>query len=118
MVPCHLSIYMLDLFCGSGNISFEFASRGVEKVTSVDNNKNCIDFIEKSAEQMQLNISTIKADGLKFVFNKIQNFFIDAINGVIKLLNKVNLFGDDIELLDQYIGQGFFLFLLNPLLRE
>ena len=55
---------MLDLFCGSGNISFEFASRGVEKVTSVDNNKNCIDFIDKTAEQMQLNISTIKTDGL------------------------------------------------------
>jgi len=65
---------VLDLFCGTGNISFEFASRGVEKVTSVDNNKNCIDFIDKTAEQMQLNISTIKADGLKFVERCKQQF--------------------------------------------
>ena len=64
----------LDLFCGTGNISFEFASRGVEKVTSVDNNKNCINFIDKTAEQMQLNISTIKADGLKFVQRSKQQF--------------------------------------------
>ena len=65
---------VLDLFCGTGNISFEFASRGVEKVTSVDNNKNCIDFIDKTAEQMQLNISTIKTDGLKFVERCKQQF--------------------------------------------
>ena len=64
----------LDLFCGTGNISFEFASRGVEKVTSVDNNNKCIDFIDNTAEQMQLNISTIKADGLKFVERCKQQF--------------------------------------------
>ena len=65
---------VLDLFCGTGNISFEFASRGVEKVTSVDNNKNCINFIYKTAEQMQVNILTIKADGLKFVERCKQQF--------------------------------------------
>lgn len=29
------------------------------------------------------------ADGFKTIFNKIQNFFIDAINGVIGLVNKI-----------------------------
>ena len=29
------------------------------------------------------------ADGFKTIFNKIQNFFIDAINGVIGLINKI-----------------------------
>ena len=33
---------VLDLFSGSGNISFEFGSRGVEEITSVDSNNNCI----------------------------------------------------------------------------
>ena len=65
---------VLDLFCGTGNVSFEFASRGVEKVTSVDNNNNCIYFIDKTTEQMQLNISTIKADSLKFVERCKQQF--------------------------------------------
>jgi len=40
------------------------------------------------------------ADGFKSIFNKIQNFFIDAINGVIDLINKFKP-GKDIEKLDR-----------------
>ena len=29
---------VLDLFAGTGNISFEFASRGAQDITSIDNN--------------------------------------------------------------------------------
>ena len=32
----------LDLFCGTGNISFEMASRGCSEVTSVDSPLKCI----------------------------------------------------------------------------
>lgn len=32
-------ITVLDLFCGTGNISFEFASRGAKQVISVDRSK-------------------------------------------------------------------------------
>ena len=39
------------------------------------------------------------ADGFKVIFNKIQNFFIDAINGVIGLINKIP--GVEIEKLDR-----------------
>jgi len=39
------------------------------------------------------------ADGLKTIFVKIQNFFIDAINGVIGLINKIP--GIEIEKLDR-----------------
>jgi len=39
------------------------------------------------------------SDFFKGIFNKIQNFFIDAINSVIKLINKVKP-GKDIELLE------------------
>ena len=38
-------------------------------------------------------------DFFKGIFTMIKDFFIKMINGVIKLLNKVNVFGDDIELL-------------------
>ena len=65
---------MLDLFCGSGNISFEFASRGVEQVTAVDNNANCIEFIETTSKNLELNVQTIKSDGLKFTQNCKQQF--------------------------------------------
>ena len=40
------------------------------------------------------------ADGFKSIFTKIQNFFIDAINGVIDLINKFKP-GKDIEKLDR-----------------
>ena len=39
------------------------------------------------------------ADGFKSIFTKLQNFFIDAINGVISLINKIP--GINIEKLDR-----------------
>ena len=65
---------MLDLFSGTGNISFEFASRGVEKVIAVDNNRHCINFIKNTANKFELNISTIQSDGLKYAENCKEQF--------------------------------------------
>ncbi|WP_110482952.1 RsmD family RNA methyltransferase [Candidatus Karelsulcia muelleri] len=39
---------ILELFCGSGNISYEFASRGVKFIFCVDNNTHCIKYIKKN----------------------------------------------------------------------
>ena len=36
---------ILDLFAGTGNLSYEFSSRGVKDVTCVDLNIKCINFI-------------------------------------------------------------------------
>ena len=41
------NINVLDIFCGTGNISYEFASRGAGKITSVDNQINAINFKTK-----------------------------------------------------------------------
>ena len=38
-------IKTLDLFAGTGNISYELASRGVNNLTAVDQNKHCTYFI-------------------------------------------------------------------------
>ena len=40
-------VQVLDLFAGSGNISYEFISRGAKQVTAIDNNIKCVDFIKK-----------------------------------------------------------------------
>ena len=45
------SIRVLDLFAGTGNISYEFSSRGVNEVFSVDKNSHCIKFIKQTAEK-------------------------------------------------------------------
>jgi len=60
-------ISVLDLFAGTGNISYEFASRGTEKITAVDGHYPCIKFINETAESFEMNISTIKSDVFKFL---------------------------------------------------
>ncbi|WP_133549979.1 RsmD family RNA methyltransferase [Salegentibacter sp. 24] len=58
---------VLDLFSGTGNIAYEFASRGSKEVTVVDINFDCVKFIKKTALELDLNISTIKSDVFKFL---------------------------------------------------
>lgn len=60
-------ISVLDLFSGTGNISYEFASRGTEDITAVDDHYGCIKFINETAESFDMNISTIKSDVFKFL---------------------------------------------------
>ena len=43
-------ISFLDLFAGTGNISYEFASRGTEYIVAVDQNFHCTKFIDKTAK--------------------------------------------------------------------
>lgn len=61
------SISVLDLFSGTGNISFEFASRGTTQIISVDAHIGCVRFINKISKELQLNITTVKLDVFKFL---------------------------------------------------
>ncbi len=63
------NIAVLDLFAGTGAISFEFASRGVEKITCVDQNFNCCSFIKATAAQLNISPIVQKADVFKWVEN-------------------------------------------------
>ena len=60
-------ISVLDLFAGTGNISYEFASRGTEQITCVDQDFDCIKFINQTAEAFKMPIQTIKSDVFKFL---------------------------------------------------
>ncbi len=42
------SVKLLDLFAGTGNISYEFLSRGSTDITCVDINQSCISFIRET----------------------------------------------------------------------
>lgn len=69
-------ISVLDLFSGTGNISYEFASRGTQQITAVDDNYGCIKFINETAETFEMPISTIKSDVFKFLEKSSQKHTI------------------------------------------
>ncbi len=52
-------ISALDLFSGSGNISYELASRGVKKVTSVEKNIKCVKFINNFCKKLDMNLNVV-----------------------------------------------------------
>jgi len=58
---------VLDLFSGTGNISFEFASRGTQHITSVDKHFACIKYINEICNEFDFNITTVKSDVYKFI---------------------------------------------------
>lgn len=60
-------VSVLDLFAGTGNISYEFASRGTQQITCVDQHFGCIKFINETAEKFEMPIETIKANVFKFL---------------------------------------------------
>lgn len=58
----------LDLFSGTGSISFELLSRGCKEVVSVEKDFAHFSFIKKvKAELKDDNLITIKADAFKFL---------------------------------------------------
>lgn len=59
---------ILDLFSGTGNITFEFASRGCQSLTSVDNNFHCVKFIKTTVSDLNLEgVKVIKANAFSFL---------------------------------------------------
>jgi 16S rRNA (guanine(966)-N(2))-methyltransferase RsmD len=59
---------VLDLFCGTGNISYEFASRGCSDIIAVDTNFNCCEFVKRSATTFNMTqIKVMKSDVFSFL---------------------------------------------------
>jgi 16S rRNA (guanine966-N2)-methyltransferase len=60
-------ISVLDLFAGTGHISYEFASRGTQQIVCVDADFGCIKFINQISKELDFNISTIKSDVFSYL---------------------------------------------------
>jgi 16S rRNA (guanine(966)-N(2))-methyltransferase RsmD len=73
---------VLDLFAGTGSISYEFASRGAASVTAVEINAVHYDFIRRTAASMGLdNLHAVKANVFLYLKNcsrKYDLIFSDA----------------------------------------
>ena len=60
-------INVLDLFAGTGNIGYEFMSRGASNITSVESDFKSIQFIKKMNKELELNNKVIRSDVFRFI---------------------------------------------------
>lgn len=60
-------INFLDLFGGTGSISYEFASRGCKDITLVEIDRGNINFIKQMSEKLDLPIETCRIDVFKYI---------------------------------------------------
>jgi 16S rRNA (guanine966-N2)-methyltransferase len=69
------SLKTLDLFGGTGNISYELASRGVSELTIVEKDPVMYEFIKKTAASFKLEeLNVVKMDVFKFIENCSDKF--------------------------------------------
>ncbi len=73
---------VLDIFSGTGNIAYEFCSRGAKHVDAVDLNEKCVAFIKQTKIKLKLEqLFPLKKDAysyLKNCTNKYDIIFADA----------------------------------------
>lgn len=65
----------LDLFGGTGSISYELASRGVPDLTIVEKDTQMFEFIKKTAQALRIeHLKALKMDVFKFIDNCTDKF--------------------------------------------
>jgi 16S rRNA (guanine(966)-N(2))-methyltransferase RsmD len=67
---------ILELFAGTGSISYEFASRGSSPILCVDADNGCVNFIKKTAKEFDFDITAIKSGVFKFLEKHTGNYDI------------------------------------------
>ena len=96
---------VLDLFAGTGNISYEFASRGSTPITSVDGDFGCVKFIKQVAAEYDFNIAATKSDVFAFLERNKATYdiiFADPPYGLDqKIFEKVVLTAFEKKILNQ-----------------
>jgi 16S rRNA (guanine(966)-N(2))-methyltransferase RsmD len=66
---------VLDLFSGTGNISYEFASRGAKSITAIDHNFNCIKYIKSMTHSLGFDqVTVIRSDVNKYILSSQNSF--------------------------------------------
>ncbi len=66
---------VLDLYAGTGNISYEFLSRGAKEVISVDVELSCKKFIQSTNNKLGFkNAEVVKSDCIKFLSHTEKKF--------------------------------------------
>ncbi len=83
-------IRALDLFAGTGSISFELVSRGCAAVTAVDDNPRCVKFIASTAQYFVMpELRVVRADVFKFLQQPMLPFHLIFADPPYDLANEL-----------------------------
>ena len=89
---------ILDLFGGSGSISYEFASRGCAEIIAIEKNLKSCAFIKETAKEFKFqNIKVIKMDVFSYLKMSADTFDIIFADPPFKLSRRDPLSGQNIE---------------------
>ncbi|MFS4456898.1 RsmD family RNA methyltransferase [Maribacter sp. 2304DJ31-5] len=69
-------VKVLDLFTGTGNISFEFASRGATDILAIDAHTGCVHYVDKVSKDLEMGIRILKSDVFSFLERNTERFNI------------------------------------------
>ncbi len=108
------NIKVLDLFGGTGSISYEFASRGCTDITTVEIFPKCAAFIKKTAAELKLSgIHALQMDVFSFINNCNQKFDVIFAGPPYPLENLASL-PDLVFEAGLVEGEGWFILEHNP----
>lgn len=109
-------ITVIDLFAGTGNISFEFASRHTSSIIAVDAFPGCVQYISKISKELGFSIQSIKSDVFKFLertstkadiifADPPYNFELSQMEQIVTLVFNQNLILEDGILILEHSSQ-------------
>lgn len=62
------TLHVIELFAGTGNISFEFCSRGAQSVIAVDRDYGCVNYMKSVKQKLNLQqLSIVKQDVYTYI---------------------------------------------------
>lgn len=107
-------IKYLDLFGGTGQLSFEMASRGCTDITLIEKHPPCVNFIDKTIEELGIQgMKVINMDVFQFIRSTDQQFDLIFAGPPYPLPNIPDL--PDLIIEHQLIeGEGWFILEHNP----
>jgi 16S rRNA (guanine966-N2)-methyltransferase len=69
-------IKVLDLYAGTGSITYELLSRGCSTIHAVDRNKDCVNFIRQTLERLRApgTVKAFQADAITFLQKNMETY--------------------------------------------
>ncbi len=95
------TIKVLDLFAGTGNISFEFASRGTKDITCIDKSYHSVKYINQMSTDFVIPVKAFKSNVFKFLLSHKEKYDVIFADPPYNLKTIVNI--------PELIFNGFFL---------